>query len=329
MKKTILATAILLAGAANAAEVYNNEGTSVSLGGSFRGNTVIQDSDNVKFQDAGSRFDIKASKDVAEGVKAFGQMEVKYNGKSGDTLYINNAFVGLSHDVYGTVALGKQMGLNDDLVMNDFSYENGVYNEDNALFGSDSEDQLKYTKAFAGATVVVSLMDQDTYAIGGTYEVAGLTLGASYNIANDRVVTTEKEVLTVVGTNVVKTKVGTSVKTDNSTYIVGAKYSLDALTLGVQYQASEVGKEDFSAYGLGAHYQLGQAGVYAMYDVLDGKYDDAVIKGDGSIIVVGADYELVKDVKAYIEFDSSDFDVDGKASSKSDEKVTIGGRVYF
>ena len=313
MKKTILATAILLAGAANAAEVYNNEGTTVSLGGSFRGNVVINDSDNVKFQDAGSRFDIKAVKDLEDGLKAFGQLEVKYNGSNDDTLYMQTAIVGLEHDVYGTATLGKQMGLNDDLVMNDFSYENGIYNEDNDLFGSDSEDQLKYTKAFGGATVVVALMDQDTYAIGGTYEVAGLTLGASYNIANDR-------------------EDSAKVVTDNSTYIVGAQYSLDALTLGLQYQASEIGNFDYSAYGLGAKYAFGQASVYGSYDILDSD----VKSGEGSELVIGADYELVKDVKAYVEFNASDRDEvsfkdngDVDHVKGSDETVWIGARVYF
>ncbi|QUM75911.1 porin [Moritella sp. 24] len=317
MKKTILASAILLAGAANAAEVYNNEGTSISLGGSFRGHVVINGSDDVVFEDAGSRFDLKTTKELDNGLKAFGELEVKYSGSDGDTLYMQKAIVGLSHDVYGTASLGKQMGLNDDLVMNDFSYEQGVYNEDNDFFGSNSEDQLKYSKAFAGATVVVSLMDQDTYAIGGTYEVAGLTLGGSYNIANDRKV--ESGVVNMTS--------------DNSTYIVGAQYSLDALTLGVQYQSSEVGNADFSAYGVGAEYALGQARVYAMYDALDGKLNtksiNGVLAGDGSIIVLGADYELVKDVKAYAEFSSTDFDADGVASSDSDEALVIGARVYF
>lgn len=317
MKKTILATAILLAGAANAAEVYNNEGTTVSLGGSFRGYVAINDSDNVKFEDSGSRFDIKAVKEIESGLTAFGHLEVKYNGDDGDTLYMQKAVVGLVHDVYGTAILGKQMGLNDDLVMNDFSYNNGVYNEDNALFSSNSADQLKYSNSIAGATLVVSIMDQDTYAIGGTYEVAGLTIGGSYNIANDRTV---------------KKVVGGAITTDNSTYIVGAQYSLDALTLGVQYQASEVGDDkDHSAYGVGAHYQLGQAGVYAMYDILDNALatnDNGIYeysKGDGSIILLGADYELVKDVKAYAEFTSTD----EVASSGSDEKLVIGARVYF
>ena len=162
--------------------------------------------------------------------------------------------------------------------MNDFSYENGVYNHQSAAAGSDTQDQLEYTKAFGGASVVVGLIDQDTYSIGGTYEVAGLTLGVAYNIANDR-----------------KGTVGTTALVDNSALIVGAQYSLDALTLGVQYQTLEVADADTSAYGLGAHYALGQAGVYAMYDILDGdKKSD-----EGSELVVGADYEIAKDVKTY------------------------------
>lgn len=313
MKKTILATAILLAGAANAAEVYNNEGTSVSLGGSFRGHAVINSTDDVNFEDAGSRFDIKAAKELDNGLKAFGQMEIKYTDSiatydadedevgNTDGLYINNAFLGLEHDVYGKLVLGKKLGLNDDLVMNDFSYEAGAYYHQDSAAGAGTEDQLEYSKTFGGAKVVVGLIDQDTYALGGTYDVAGLSLGVAYTMKND-------------------VKVGTKTY-DNSSIIVGAQYSLDALTVGAQYQALDKSDVDLSAYGLGAHYALGQAGVYAMYDILDGDLD----KNKGSDLVIGADYEIAKDVKTYAEFSSTDRD--SKASS--DEKLVIGARVYF
>ena len=302
MKKTILAAAILLAGAANAAEVYNDDTTTISLGGSFRGHVVIDSSDDVNFEDAGSRFDIKAAKTLDDGLKAFGQMEIKYKDVAGlDSLYINNAFLGLEHDVYGKLVLGKKLGLGDDLVMNDFSYENGAYGFQTGKAGSGTEDQLEYTKTFGGAKVVVGLINQDTYAIGGTYDVAGLSLGVAYTIANDQVGTATPLV-------------------DNSSIIVGAQYSLDALTLGVQYQAKDVDNVDTSAYGIGAHYALGQAGVYAMYDILDG---DAK-SDEGSEIVIGADYEIAKDVKTYVEFNSSDNDVTG-----SDDTLWLGARVYF
>jgi len=309
MKKTILASAILLAGAANAAEVYNNDNTTISLGGSFRGNVVIDGSDEVNFQDAGSRFDIKAAKTLDNGLKAFGQFEVKYTGgiatfddtETGDDrfgntdgLYMNSAFVGLEHDVYGKVTLGKKLGLGDALVMNDFSYENGNYNFEKGSAGSGTEDQLEYTKSFGAAKVVVGLIDQDTYALGGTYDVSGLTLGVAYTM---------------------KSVDGAS---DNSSLIAGAQYALDALTVGVQYQTVEVSDVETSGFGIGAHYALGQASVYAMYDMVE------VADVDGSEIVIGADYEIAKDVKTYVEFNSSDAD-----DSDSDETLWVGGRVYF
>jgi len=307
MKKTILASAILLAGAANAAEIYNNEGTSVTLGGSFRGHVVIQDSDDVKFEDAGSRFNLKASKELDNGLTAFGAAEIKNSDVPGGKdkgLYLNKVYVGLAHDVYGTVELGQQYGLNDDAFKYDFSYEHGnIYNEDNETLGSDSEDQLKYTKEFGGASVVVSLMDQDTYAIGGTYDVAGLSLVASYNVANDR-----------------PTNVNTKFA-DNSTYVVGASYALDALTLGAVYTAAEVDSVDMSAFGLGAHYALGQASVYAMFDSTS--HDDK--EAEYTEIVIGADYELADGVIAFAEFGSKD----AESAKNSEEVLFLGGRVYF
>lgn len=297
MKKTILASAILLvAGAANAAEVYNNEGASVTLGGSFRANAVIQDSDNVKFEDAGSRFDIAATNDLGNGITVLGAAEIRRTDV-GDSLFLKKSYVGLEHDVYGTVTMGKQYGLNDDLFYYDFSYMHGnIYQEDNKTLGNDTEDQLKYVKSFAGATVVVSLMDQDTYAIGGEYEVAGLTVGATYNMANDRA------------------------GFDNSNYVVSAKYAIDALTVAASYTASDVADVDVDAYGLAAKYALGQASAYIMFDSTQSD-----VKADEyTELVVGADYELAEGVVAYAEFGANN-----PETGSSDEVLYVGGRYYF
>jgi len=306
MKKTILASAILLAGAANAAEVYSDDTTTISLGGSFRGHVVVTNddkSDDVNFEDASSRFDIKAAKELDNGLKAFGSLEVKYKGVDDlDTLYINKVYMGLSHDVYGTVTLGKKLGLNDALVMNDFSYEAGAYYHEESAAGAGTEDQLEYTKTFGGASVVVGLIDQDTYAIGGTYDVAGLSTGVAYTVKND----------------VENTTAGLPPLVDNSSLIVGAQYSLDALTVGAQYQTVELSGVDTTAYGIGANYELGQAHVYAIYDIVE------IGTVDGSDIVVGAGYEIAKDVKTYVEFSSVDRD-----GADSVETVKVGARVYF
>ena len=281
MKKTILATAILLAGAANAAEVYSNDTTTVSLGGSFRGHVLVEGTDDVKFEDSGSRFDIKAAKDLDNGLNAFGQMEIKYDGDNDDTLFVDSAFVGLSSEVYGTGTLGKQKGFDDELYAFDFTYEF-------ASVGSESTaDQLKYTNSFGGTTVAVSLMDQDTFAIGASYEVAGLVIGADY----------------------MKNK-------ENDKYVVGAEYTIDSLTVAASYGSTEADADDVSFYGVGASYALGQASVYGVYDS---------IEDDKSEIIIGADYEIAKDVKTYVEFASIDKD----AKSNTDEVLAIGARVYF
>lgn len=307
MKKTILASAILLAGAANAAEIYNNEGTSVSLNGSFRGVIAIEDKDNVEFEDAGSRFDIAATKELEDGVKAYGKLEVKRygsakpaKGQSEDGLYFNKSYVGLSHGAYGALELGKQYGLNDALYFYDISWAHGnAYLEDNDTLGNDSNDQLKYTKAFGDLKVVASFMDQDTYAFGGLYEAAGLALGATYNIANDN------------GTD----------KDDNSNYVLAASYTVDALYVGGQFTVSDVADEDITSYGIAASYSMGQATLYTTFDSTE--YDDDSSE-DNTEIVAGASYTLAKGVITFAEFSSTD--VDG---SDRDEALNIGARYYF
>lgn len=316
MKKTILASAILLAGAANAAEIYNAEGVTVNLGGSFRGTATFEKMDDITFQDAGSRFDLTVTKEVEEGVKAYGKFEVKQRDeeyldadgnakKDTDELYFNKSYVGLSHDLYGSLELGKQYGLNDGLYFYDISWAHGnAYLEDNDTLGNDSNDQLKYTKALGDAKVVVSFIDQDTYAFGGTYEAAGLVLGATYNIANDR-----------DGSNG-----GTF---DNSNYVVAASYTMDALYVGGQYTASEVEDKDITSYGIGATYTMGKAAVYGTYDSTE--YDKVQDK-DNTEIVVGASYWLTKGVITFAELSSTDLD---KAGEDSNEALTVGARVYF
>ncbi len=298
MKKTILASAILLvAGAANAAEVYNNEGATVTLGGSFRGHAVVNDSDNVSFQDAGSRFDVKAAKELDNGLKAFGAAEIKYtdiedavkNDDRASGLYLNQAYVGLAHDVYGSVAVGQQLGLDDDLYYHDFSYVASN------VGSNDATEQLKYANSFGAATVVASVMNQDAFAIGGVYEVAGLTVGADYIYDDNK-------------------------NADTATYLLSAQYAIDALTVAATYGSTEVANVDNAFYGVGAKYALGQAGVYAMYDSAEAGTKTA------TAIVVGADYELAEGVIAYAEFASKDADKPGESA---DEIAYIGGRFYF
>jgi len=317
MKKTLLASAILLAGTANAAEIYNNEGTVVNLDGSFRGELKIDASDDYKFQDGGSRFKVKASKDLGEGTKVFGKVEVKYNDASAtfdgsklksktdvvkgtdgnektitvtqgikdavtnhDGLYFSNTYVGVENETYGTVTVGKQSAFDDDLYLYDYSY---VYTQ---VGSQGARDQLKYAKSFGGAKVVASVMNQDVYAIGASYEVAGLTVGANY----------------------------TGLDKDSET-VVSAQYVMDAFSVGATYQLNDTDNKDSSNYGLGAQYEFGQTTAYVVFDSLEDDSTDAI---------VGAAYQFAENVKGYAELGSTKPD-----SGDSDENVTVGARFYF
>lgn len=329
MKKTILASAILLAGAANAAEIYNNDGATLSLNGSMRAHVAIESSDDVKFENAGSRFNIQATQEVEEGLKAFGKVQIKYKDVvtfskkddnntdvtenelgSEDGLYFNNAYVGLASDDLGTIKLGKFIGINDDLVYNDFTYEGGLYDhQSTSNIGNGTTNQMQYTKGFGDVKVAVSIADQDTYGFGAEFEAAGLSVGFAYDIANDR----DR-----------KTGQAGSPLVDNSAYILGAKYTVDALTVGVQFQGTDISDEDYKGYGIGAEYAMGQSRAYAMYDVTDVDGN----KDKGSIITLGVDYVLAKGVKTYAEFYSTDTGAKGNSSDEND-KLVVGARVYF
>jgi len=302
MKKTILASAILLAGAANAAEIYNNEGATLSLNGSMRAHIVYTDSSSkkdIKLEESSSRFNIQATQEIDEGVKAFGKIQIKNTGDDNNA-YFNDAYVGFASDEMGTIKVGKFIGLNDSLVLNDFTYEGGLYDHEDNLSSFGTTNQGQATKSFGDVTVTVAAANEDTYEFGAVYEAAGLTVGGSYGVAN-------------------KT---TTRATDDSGYIFGAQYNVDALTVGVQYQATDVANKDYKGYGIGAEYTMGQARAYAMYDVTD--YDVRADKG--SVVTLGADYVLAKGVKTYAEFYSTD---SGKAGESTDTKVVVGARVYF
>ena len=320
MKKTILASAILLAGAANAAEIYNNEGATLSLNGSIRTNAVMSNESKAKditFQDSGSRFNIQAGQEIDAGSKAFGKIEVKRygsadaaEGESEDGLYFNKAYVGIESDAYGTFTIGKLLGFNDSLVKNDYTYDGGQYgHQNNDELGNGTIDQAQYKKALGNATVIVAANDEDTYELGLEYKAAGLTVGFAYDVANDRTRT--------AGTG--------SPLVDNSAYIFGARYVMNDLSVGVQYAGSEISGEDYKGYGIGVEYTMGQSRVYSVFDIMDNT-DKASVEDKGSEFMVGADYAIAKGVKTYAEFYSTNSEAQGKGSV---EKLILGARVYF
>ena len=141
MKKTLAALIVtaFAASAANAAVVYDNEGTKVELNGSLR--LIMEKADkkvynaanqstkkaNSALRNAGSRFGITVKHNLDNDFYALGRLEFRFDDtESRDqfgSLYAKRAYVGLGSKATGDITFGRQLTIADDLSQaNDYEY---------------------------------------------------------------------------------------------------------------------------------------------------------------------------------------------------------------
>ena len=141
MKKTLAALIVtaFAASAANAAVVYDNEGTKVELNGSLR--LIMEKADkkvynaanqstkkaNSALRNAGSRFGITVKHNLDNDFYALGRLESRFDDtESRDqfgSLYAKRAYVGLGSKATGDITFGRQLTIADDLSQaNDYEY---------------------------------------------------------------------------------------------------------------------------------------------------------------------------------------------------------------
>ena len=134
MKKTLAALIVsaVAASAANAAVVYDNEGTKVELNGSLR---LIMEKANGKetnqltgvttkttnsaLRNAGSRFGITVKHNLDNDFYALGRLEFRFDDTDSrdqfGSLYAKRAYVGLGSKATGDITFGRQLTIADDL----------------------------------------------------------------------------------------------------------------------------------------------------------------------------------------------------------------------
>ena len=141
MKKTLAALIVsaVAASAANAAVIYDNEGTKVELNGSLR--LIMEKADkkvynaanqstkkaNSALRNAGSRFGITVKHNLDNDFYALGRLEFRFDDtESRDqfgSLYAKRAYVGLGSKATGDITFGRQLTIADDLSQaNDYEY---------------------------------------------------------------------------------------------------------------------------------------------------------------------------------------------------------------
>lgn len=220
MKKTLAALIVgaFAASAANAAVVYNNEGTKVELGGRL---SIIAEQSNSTEDDQkqqhgtlrnqGSRFHIKATHNLGDGFYAQGYLETRlvsdYLRDGADNfseIVTKYAYVTLGNNTFGEVKLGRAKTIADEITTAE-DKEYGLLNNS------------KYIRT-NGNTV------------GYTFNaIDGLVLGANYLLAQERNV----DSVDYTGNGAKAGEVGVGVISNGIQ--VGAKYDANNIIVGIAY----------------------------------------------------------------------------------------------
>lgn len=358
MKKTLAALIVgaFAASAANAAVVYNNEGTKVELGG--RLSVIAEQSSNTlddqkqqhgALRNQGSRFHIKATHNFGDGFYAQGYLETRFvskykdNADHFDSITTKYAYVTLGNKALGEVKLGRAKTIADGITSAE-DKEYGVLNNS------------KY-------------IPTDGNTVGYTFEgIDGLVLGANYLLAQQRNAhgSTAGEVVAQVISNGVQ---------------VGAKYDANNIIAGIAYgrtnyredlatQGDKSGKKQqvngalstlgyrFSDLGLLVSLDSGYAKTKNYKDKHEKRYfvspgfqyelmEDTNVYGNfkyerNSVdqgkkarehaVLFGVDHKLHKQVLTYIEGAYARTRTNDKGKTEKTEKeksVGVGLRVYF
>ncbi|OBX08311.1 membrane protein [Gallibacterium salpingitidis] len=340
MKKTLVAVAVaaLAATSANAAVVYNQDGTKVEVGGSFRVLLSKNTGERADLKNVGSRVIIKGTQDLGEGYSALANLEIRFDSKDTNSfsdIQAKRVFAGFAKEGVGTLTFGNQLTNLDDVAVSDYTYDlGGVKQTANA--GSKT---AKFRSAdFGGFSFGLDYLfgEQDKKQYNAK---SGFGISAFYTAA----LAAETKLNLEAGFSQVKVnqddKKNLIAESKVNAFTVGTELVTGAFSLGVDYSQKKV-SDDVDGFGdsefnkvraleVGAKYSyLENASIYGEYinkksTSADGK---EYVKTNGYIL--GTDYWFTKSVVAYLE--GGTFKSKDETGEKStDNKVGVGFRVYF
>nr|ACN38816.1 OmpP2 [Glaesserella parasuis]ACN38817.1 OmpP2 [Glaesserella parasuis] len=331
MKKTLVALAVAAFGAsASAVTVYENEGTKVDFDGQLRllleeqatkekGQSSTGGHTNLK--NNGSRFGISIKHNINENLYGFGRYETRLGRNSkndagwGDVT-TEKAYVGLGG--YGhEISFGKQAVIGDSIGQAGFDKVYGV-----------GTGGIKYSANNTNKKGFDILTASSDSAINYTYTgIEGLTLGANYNVANERdnkgevkvdstksgfglgaeytaKIAESQSVTVAAGYTHDDYKSGAVNKKDKDGVYFGLKYVNAPFTVAVDGGHGVVKtdnvKEKIDFVRTGARFDVTpKSGVYGNYSY--GTYKDKAYKATAHQFMLGADYKLHKQVVTFVE----------------------------
>lgn len=362
MKKTLAALIVgaFAASAANAAVVYNNEGTKVELGGRLsviaeQSNTTVDDQkqQHGALRNQGSRFHIKATHNFSDGFYAQGYLETRlissYDGENTDgfgDIATRYAYVTLGNEAFGEVKLGRAKTIADGITSAE-DKEYGVLN--NSKYIPTNGNTAGYTfKGIDGLVLGANYLlaqKYDTAGVAGEVQRQsisnGVQVGAKYD-ANNIVAA-----IAFGRTNYKENIESQSGKEQLKGVVSTLGYRFSDLGLLVSLDsgyAKTKNHKQVKGQGKPAHYEkryfvspgfqyelMEDTNVYGNF-----KYERTSVdqgkKTHEQAVLFGVDHKLHKQVLTYIEgaYARTKTNDNGKAETTGKEKsVGVGLRVYF
>lgn len=347
MKKTLAALIVsaFAASAANAAVVYDNEGTKVELNGSLR--LIMEKADkkeydragkstkktNSALRNAGSRFGITVKHNLDNDFYALGRLEFRFDDTDSrdkfGRLYAKRAYVGLGSKATGDITFGRQLTIADDLTQaNDYEYGfipkgdyiptagTGVVRYDykgieglqlsaNYNFGQTNDEKGNPLKPGI----------KNAYAVGALYTAGDLDARLAYGHTN------------------LETNASYKHRVDGFLASLGYKFGDFKLTgdFGYAHVKFDDAKTNKFYVSPGFAYQVTPASqVYGnyLYERVKGEADKDKTHG----FLLGADYKLHKQVVLFVEgkyVTTKEYVNDTYDGKTKDRAIGVGMRVYF
>ena len=347
MKKTLAALIVsaFAASAANAAVVYDNEGTKVELNGSLR--LIMEKADkkeydragkstkktNSALRNAGSRFGITVKHNLDNDFYALGRLEFRFDDTDSrdkfGRLYAKRAYVGLGSKATGDITFGRQLTIADDLsqavdyeyglipkeeyiptagtgvIRYDYKGIEGLQLSANYNFGQKNDEKGK----------ALDPAIKNAFALGALYTAGDLDARFAYGHTNLETNATYKH------------------RVDGFLASLGYKFGDFKLTgdFGYAHVKDDDAKTNKFYVSPGFAYQatpMSQVYGNYLYERVKGEADKEKTHG----FLLGADYKLHKQVVVFVEgkyVTTKSYVNDSYDGKTKDRAIGVGMRVFF
>lgn len=258
MKKAALTTAVLTAlvsAPSFAATVYDNEGTTLKVGGRAEARFNISEKHekdgNSSFKDKSrARVNLKGKSQISDDLYGFGKYEAEFDDSSDIT---NRYFFAGLGTTIGEFSYGKQDSA--QVMLTDITDTMATFGAEAADIVAGNKDKREnnflYSGEFDALTIKANFIasdakDKDSFGLAGLYNFGSFDIGAGYVSQSN-------------GDN------------DDDQFNLVGQYSMDAFTLGALFTIGTIADDDYTGYELSAIYKpmknLSLVGVYNFQEV--------------------------------------------------------------